>query len=128
MLNSLLTSNFLITLIKAMKKIKQRFKMSGTDIESIIPSCNGAAVLSAIPWHVSTWKKEVSCCTWKHDSISVPSQNEPGNLQFLAFEGYWYGRMGPKIRNLTSTRSPTFFSDFFLMYFRPEVILKYLPL
>ena len=101
MRNSLLTSNFLITLIKAMKKIKQRFKMSGTDIESIIPSCNGAAVLSAIPWHVSTWKKEVSCCTWKHDSISVPSQNEPGNLQFLAFEGYWYGRMGPKIRNLT---------------------------
>ena len=49
MLNSLLTSNFLITLIKAMKKIKQRFKMSGTVIESIIPSCNGAAVLSAIP-------------------------------------------------------------------------------
>ena len=54
MLNSLLTSNFLITLIKALKKLKQRFKMSGTDIESIIPSCNGAAVLSAIPLHVST--------------------------------------------------------------------------
>ena len=43
MRNSLLTSNFLITLIKAMKKINQRFKMSWTDIESIIPSCNGAA-------------------------------------------------------------------------------------
>ena len=55
MLNSLLTSNFVITLIKAMKKLKQRFKMSGTDIESIIPSCNGAAVLSAIPGHVASF-------------------------------------------------------------------------
>ena len=43
MRNSLLTSNFLITLIKAMKKIKQRFKMSGTDIESIFPFGTGAA-------------------------------------------------------------------------------------
>lgn len=25
-----------------------------------MPSCNGAAVLSAIHWHVSTWKKEES--------------------------------------------------------------------
>ena len=45
MWNSLLTSNFLI---KAIKKIKEWLKMRGTDIESIIPFCNRAAVLSAI--------------------------------------------------------------------------------
>ena len=62
--------------------------------------------------------------------IRYPSQAKMNQeiRNFWPLKATYMGVMGPKIRNLASTRSPTFFSDFYLMYFRPEVILKYLPL
>ena len=56
--------------------------------------------------------------------IRYPSQAKMSQeiRNFWPLKATYMGVMGPKIRNLTSTRSPTFFSDFF------SCILKYLPL